>query len=246
MRSGAIRLFTLACAVLVVSGCRADGVVDVRADDTIAVDLVMWADAADDHARTDLTYCYGARPLQGGGLTAAPLFDGPKVGCRLSGTIPFHGEVPLMPIAAQHVEGAILVGLGGNRFVALAANSAQDSIEVTVTFPGDVLSSSTGTVSGRTVRFQDLTTIATEGVAISARDRPGPGTEALAIAGAGVAGAALGAAITLLAMRSRRRDRWGGRGAAVVSVAGPGSPPGSDSADEADWASDKASDRDEP
>lgn len=185
-------------------GCRGTGTVNVRADDQIEVHIEAWADDPNDPRYVNIDSCEWV-PAPGSGLTSTPVEDGGSVGCIVEGTTGMHGVVALIPYVSQHLGDRYLFGVSGAAFQGMVSDPGGNDATLTVTFPGPVLQSSSGTINGNSVTFTDMNKLATEGLAISAMDRPGMSTEQAWMLGAAGLGLVLGAAGAAVVMTLRRK-----------------------------------------
>ena len=190
---------TLALAgLLAVTGCSVEGTIDVTATE-VRADVVI-REAADNPD-------YGACGRSAdGGVTFPSLkrdsVDAPagQVGCRLHGTIAHTSPYPQAVVG----EGAIFVSLPGTG-VGVPGAMVQERLErvdLRISFPGEVIAASSGTVSGRVVTFAHPSQLDGVGVRLVGSDggpRLWPPLGWVAVGAA----ALLGAAGTWWALRRR-------------------------------------------
>lgn len=129
-----------AALALLFTGCRAEGTVNMLSPDAVEFDLLF--DTSPEDCSADNVAGGGVMGLT---VVSVPAADG-TMDCRVSGTADGTGIDEVFPyFIATEVGEYYLIG---TRF-----DYGLDGMDVTVTFPGDVVSTSGGEISGNEVRF---------------------------------------------------------------------------------------------
>lgn len=173
-----------ACGVLL-AGCRVQGSVDVVSRDQLAVDLLLVGDEAPCDVAFQSPRLAYTRTTDSTGAPA----------CRVTGTLD-----------TQYLRAfeLTITDVGEYRIFRTDETSRRRSWPdgaLEIRFPGDVQTTSLGTISGHTVRINDLPSLS-DGIEVVALSRPGP-PDRLLWGGIGLAG---GLAVALLGLGLARRS----------------------------------------
>ncbi|HQA78691.1 MAG TPA: hypothetical protein PLL50_10090 [Propionicimonas sp.] len=187
-----VTLVAAAVAALLLTGCEIEGSVDVVSSEQVALDLTFTGTAEDCQQFPDSSVY---------GLTVDTTYDDDQATCRMYGTVDARTLADVFPyFVATEVGDHYLFStrFGGYSF---------DSVDVTVGFPGDVVSATRGEVSGNQVRLTDPADFSGENevVKIVAHSRPGAQWWPALLAGGSVLAAGAAFVVGLLVGR-RRRD----------------------------------------
>ncbi len=185
----------VAAAAAALTGCQLAGTVDVGLSD-VAVDLTLTHRVSTtSNPCTDID-----TPLLRKEVAITP--DG-SLSCRFTGALP-HDQVPNVGgTFVASAESIVLTASGTPHDGVLPADA---SLDLTFTFPGDVVvATAGGTVSGNRVHFDDIAAAQAEGIGIVARPATAPDSTVWWWGLSGlVAGTSAGAGATWVWRRRRR------------------------------------------
>lgn len=210
----------LAACGLLLTGCRVQGSVEVVSPDQLTVDLLLVGDEAPCDVAFQSPRLAYTRTTDSTGAPA----------CRVTGTLD-----------TQYLRAfeLTITDVGEYRIFRTDETSRRRSWPdgaLEIRFPGEVQVTSLGTISGNTVRINDLPALS-DGIEVVALSRPGP-PDRLLWGGVGLVG---GLAVALLGLVLARRSARGRRVepeepdlVAAVPLTGVDADPGEDGTD---WAS---------